>query len=147
MKTSLRWMVRRDFPSVLEIDHDSFDVFWSEEDFLKQLRNRSVIGMVAVDRQEQIVGFMIYRLEKNGYEILRLAVAPDCRRQGVGIAMLDKMADKLSRNHRTRFYMSVPEDNLDAQLWLRDCGIKAIGIDEDKYLFEYRLLSPAEASC
>ncbi len=146
MKIHVRWMIRVDIPSVLEIDNDSFDDPWSEEDFIKHLRERSVIGRIA-EYKDRVVGYMVYQIRKGEYEILRIAVAPDCRRQGVGFAMLCSMADKLSRNHRTRFHLAVHENNLAAQLWLKGCGLKAIGIEGDMYRFEFRVEVPAEASC
>ncbi len=146
MNTHIRWAIRRDMPEILEIDDASFDDVWGEEDFLKHLRERSVIGMVA-EHGDRVVGYMVYRLYKHEYELLRIAVAPDCRRQGVGFAMLCKMADRLSRNHRTRFHLAVSDRNLGAQLFLRGCGLKAVGIEGDAYRFEFRVEIPMEARC
>ncbi len=146
MKYHIRWIVRIDLPSVLEIDDASFDDPWREEDFLRHLRERSVIGMVA-EHGDRVVGYMVYRLYKHEYELLRIAVAPDCRRQGVGFAMLCKMADRISRNHRKRFHLAVSDQNLAGQLWLKACGLKATGVEDDSYRFEFRVEVPVEASC
>jgi ribosomal-protein-alanine N-acetyltransferase len=146
MKIYVRQMVRIDLPCVLEIDDTSFEERWSEEDFLTHLRERSIIGMVA-ECGDRVVGYMVYQMRKSEYEILRIAVAPDCRRRGIGFALLCKMADKLSRNHRTRFHLAVSDRNLVAQLWLQGCGLKAIGVEVDMYRFEFRVEIPAEATC
>ena len=59
----IRWMIRRDMPEVLDIESRSFDGPWSEEDFMRSLRQRNCIGMVA-EHDDCIVGFMIYELHK-----------------------------------------------------------------------------------
>lgn len=43
----IRWMIRRDMAEVLNIEHDSFEFPWTEEDFLGCLRQRNCIGMIA----------------------------------------------------------------------------------------------------
>ena len=43
----IRWMIRRDMPEVLDIENRSFEFSWTEEDFIRCLRQRNCIGMVA----------------------------------------------------------------------------------------------------
>ena len=64
-------MIRRDMPEVLDIEHASFEFPWSEEDFIRCLRQRNCIGMVA-EHGERVVGFMIYELHKTKLHILEL---------------------------------------------------------------------------
>ena len=82
-RVHIRWMIRRDMPDVLRIEHGSDDHPWSEEDFLRCLRQRNCIGMVA-EQGERVVGFMIYELHKAKLHILNFAVHPAFRRYGVG---------------------------------------------------------------
>ena len=44
LRVHVRWMVRRDMPEVLEIEGESFDFPWSEEDFIRCLRQRDCSG-------------------------------------------------------------------------------------------------------
>ena len=60
-KVHIRWMIRRDMAEVLAIEADSFEYPWSEDDFIRCLRQRNVIGMVA-ELDDRIVGFMVYEL-------------------------------------------------------------------------------------
>ena len=92
----IRWMIRRDMSEVLDIERQCFEFAWSEEDFLCCLRQRNCIGMVA-ERQERIVGFMIYELLKSQLHVLNFAVAPWSRRQGVASQMVEKLVNKLSQ--------------------------------------------------
>lgn len=140
----IRWMIRRDMPEVLAIEAHSFEFPWSEDDFIRCLRQRNCIGMVA-ERDERVVGFMIYELHRNRLHILNFAVHPDFRRSSVGNQMANKLIGKLSPQRRSRILLEVRETNLDAQLFFRDLGFRAISVlrdfyddtTEDAYLMEY----------
>jgi [ribosomal protein S18]-alanine N-acetyltransferase len=147
----IRWMIRRDMQAVLAIENQSFEFSWSEDDFIRCLRQRNCIGMVA-EQDEQVVGFMIYELHKNRLHILNFAVAKEMRRHGIGKAMVGKLLSKLSHERRNRIMLEVRETNLDAQLFFKGLGFRAISVlrdfyddtVEDAYLMQYRYKATAE---
>ncbi len=149
--TNIRWMIRRDMPSVLDIEQQSFEFPWSEEEFIRCLRQRNCIGMVA-ERDNAIAGFMIYELHKNRLHLLNFAVSKDLRRSGVGTAMIEKLSSKLTPDRRNRIMLEVRETNLDAQLFFKQRGFRAISVlrsfyedsPEDAYLMQYRHRATAE---
>ncbi|MEM1305855.1 MAG: ribosomal-protein-alanine N-acetyltransferase RimI, partial [Planctomycetota bacterium] len=47
LRVHIRWMIRRDMQEVLGIEQESFEFPWLEEDFIRCLRQRNCIGMVA----------------------------------------------------------------------------------------------------
>ena len=118
----IRWMIRRDMPEVLAIESQCFEFPWSEEDFIRCLRQRNCIGMVA-EHNERVVGFMIYELHKNRLHILNFAVHEQLRRRGVGTQMVRKLVGKLSPQRRNRIMLEIRETNLAAQLFFRDAGL------------------------
>ncbi|MCA9148737.1 MAG: ribosomal protein S18-alanine N-acetyltransferase [Planctomycetales bacterium] len=132
LRVHIRWMIRRDMPEVLEIERQSFEFPWSEEDFIRCLRQRNCIGMVA-EHDDKIVGFMIYELHKNRLHILNFAVHEDFRRSGIGRQMNSKLNSKLSHQRRTRILLEVRETNLDAQLFFRAAGYRAVSVLRDFY--------------
>jgi ribosomal-protein-alanine N-acetyltransferase len=148
----IRWMIRRDMPEVLAIESQSFEFPWSEEDFIRCLRQRNCIGMVA-EHNERVVGFMIYELHKNRLHILNFAVNEQLRRRRVGSQMVRKLATKLSRERRSRIMLEIRETNLPAQLFFRAAGFRAISVlrafyddtPEDAYLMQYRYAAAAAA--
>ncbi len=148
--TNIRWMIRRDMPSVMDIEQQSFEFPWSEEEFIRCLRQRNCIGMVA-EREDQVAGFMIYELHKNRLHLLNFAVAAAMRRSGIGTAMIDKLASKLTAERRNRIMLEVRETNLDAQIFFRQRGFRAISVlrsfyedsPEDAYLMQYRYRAAA----
>ncbi|MEX1223283.1 MAG: ribosomal protein S18-alanine N-acetyltransferase, partial [Pirellulales bacterium] len=144
LATHIRWMIRRDMPEVLEIENSAFEFPWFEEDFIRCLRQRNCIGMVA-EHDDRVVGFMIYELYKTRLHILNFAVSADVRRRGVGSQMAQKLISKLSHQRRTKVLLEIRETNLDAQLFFRANGFKAVSVlrdyyddtPEDAYLLEY----------
>lgn len=148
LRVHIRWMIRRDMPEVLQTEQQSFDYSWTEEDFLRCLRQRNCIGMVA-EHGEKVVGFMIYELHKNKLHILNFAVHPSWRRHGVGAQMVSKLVSKLSSHRRTRITLEVRETNLAAQLFFSKQEFRAVRVlrafyedsGEDAFLMEYRFPS------
>lgn len=144
VRVHIRWMIRRDMAEVLDIERHSFEFPWFEEDFIRCLRQRNCIGMVA-ECGERVVGFMIYELHKTRLHILNFAVSSDCRRRGVGQQMIEKLVGKLSSQRRTRISLEVRETNLAAQVFFRAAGFKATNVlhefyddsPEDAYLMQY----------
>jgi ribosomal-protein-alanine N-acetyltransferase len=128
----IRWMIRRDMSEVLAIESASFEFPWSEEDFIRCLRQRNCIGMVA-EHDERVVGFMIYELHKSRLHIINFAVHGDMRRRGVGTQMAEKLVGKLSHQRRNRIMLEVRETNLQAQLFFRAGGFRATSVLRDFY--------------
>ena len=144
LRVHIRWMIRRDMPEVLQTEQESFEYSWTEEDFLRCLRQRNCIGMVA-EQGEKVVGFMIYELHKSKLHILNFAVLPAYRRSGVGGQMSAKLISKLSSHRRTRITLAVRETNLSAQFFFRAQGFRATRVlrafyedsGEDAFLMQF----------
>ena len=153
VRVHIRWMIRRDMPEVLDTEEESFEFPWLEEDFIRCLRQRNCIGMVA-EHEDRVVGFMIYELHKNRIHVLNFAVAADYRRRGVGSQMVAKLIAKLSSQRRSRVVLEVRETNLAAQLFFRENGFRAVSVlrayyedtPEDAYSMQYRYRSEKPAA-
>ena len=152
MPVHIRWMIRRDMAEVLAIEGQCFEFPWSEEDFIRCLRQRNCIGMVA-EHNERVVGFMIYELHKSRLHILNFAVHEHHRRRGIGSQMVKKLSGKLSPQRRSRIMLEIRETNLPAQLFFRALGFRAISVlrgfyddtPEDAYLMQLRYSAAAAA--
>jgi ribosomal protein S18 acetylase RimI-like enzyme len=130
----IRWMIRRDLPSVLAAEDElPFDQAWCETDLLEFLRERNHIGMV-VEIGETVIGHMCYGLAPDHIQLRRLVVAKAHRGKGYGRDLLDKLESKLSRR-RTEIRIDVPDDDLPAQLWLSRNGYRATVLDRETYRF------------
>jgi ribosomal-protein-alanine N-acetyltransferase len=119
-------------PEVLAIEAAGDPHPWPEDEFLKNLRRRNCIGMVA-EVGDAVAGFMVYDLHRGHIDVIRLAVAPAFRRKGVGRAMVGKLRGKLSAHRRTFFELRARETNLDGQLFLKRVGLAAMCVERGRY--------------
>lgn len=126
----IRWMVRKDMPAVTSIDPT-----WTEADFLKQLRRREVIGMVA-EKFTQILGFIVYELDEDRVRLLSLAVHPDWRRSRIGSQLVTKLKRKLASHRRRKLEAIVSDSKMEVHQFLNFNDMKATVVKDD-YRFIY----------
>lgn len=141
-RVHIRWCIRRDLAEVLDIEQHSFEFPWYEDDFVRYMRQKNVIGMVA-ERDNQVVGYMVYELHRHRIDVSNLAVHPDLRYQSIGEQMVAKLISKLSPDRRHTIRCEIRERNLGAQLFFQKCGFRATNVlrnyyddsPEDAYVF------------
>jgi ribosomal-protein-alanine N-acetyltransferase len=147
LRKHTRWMIQRDHREVLEIAGCTAYP-WTAEQLATTIRKRNVIGMVAEDMHDRILGFAVYRLRPDTLEVIALAVGPYVRRQGVGHAMFAKLHGKLRTHGRDRMVARVREtDDVAVWFWVA-MGARAMGVErgffsdtrEDAYRFERVLM-------
>ena len=125
-------MIRKDMNAVLRIEQESFEYPWGEDDFIVTMQKRNCIGMIAT-KGDRLVGYMIYEFNRKSLDLLNFAVNKADRRSGVGTAMVQKLAGKLSIQRRSLVRMHVCEDNLTAQLFFKSLGFRAVDIIRSPY--------------
>ena len=147
----IRWMIRADIYRVMEIENLCFNSPWREDDFIRHMRQKNTIGMVAVDvDQDKPIGFMIYELHMHRLHLLNFAVHPSFQRRKVGTTMVQKLLSKLDPRRRNRIMLEITETNLAGQLFFKQTGFRAISVlkdfyentDLDAYLMQYRVTAP-----
>lgn len=129
----LKWMIRRDMPAVLDIEKQSCEFPLDESDIVAILRKRDCIGMV-LELNDEVVGFVIYKLSSKSIEILDIAIHPKYRRSGLGKAIVDKLKSKLCWNRRNAIDFTVLETNLTALKFFRELGFRAVNLVKKPYL-------------
>lgn len=150
MSIDIRWSIRVDMPQILDIESESFETCWSEDEFIRCLRQRNCIGIVA-EENDCVLGYLIYELHEDRLHVLNFAVAKAARRRGVGTAMIKTLIGKLTPTWRKRIMLEVRESNLNAQCFFRAIGFKAVLVlrdfyddtDEDAYVMQYRVKQEA----
>lgn len=142
----VRWMIRSDLPSAIDVDGRANRHAWSEDDFIRNLRKRNVIGMVA-ERDGRIVGVVVYMLFYDRTEVIRLSVDPEFA-DGCAARLVDKIKQRLHAGRRDRIVVEMRETDMDGLLFLRSQGFKAVCMkrrwfedtDEDMIRMEFRIL-------
>jgi len=140
MNISIRWSVRKDFDSIMRIERLTRNDI-NEDQMIKLMRQRDIISMTAFDNndengEDEVVGFILYRLKKTSIKILRISVTHANTERGIERAMINKLKSKLHADRRSKMSISVPEDRLDELLVLKANGF--IGRQEyDRIEMEY----------
>jgi ribosomal protein S18 acetylase RimI-like enzyme len=133
-KRIVRWMIRRDTREVLDIDAERYGAdAINEKELVYLLQQRNAIGMVIEDEDsDEIVGYMIYMLEKTSIRLERIAVKYD--REGIGRQLIDRLKTKVNNEaKRIRLVWVVPENNLGAQLFARSMGFRCNRVSREAF--------------
>lgn len=140
----LRWLCRRDFETLLELERASFEFPWTRDEFEYCLRARNFGGLV-VERDGEPLGYLCFEARKRSFRLLSCAVAASERRRGVGTLLTRALIERLDER-RSKIVCVVRERNLTAQLFLRSLGFRAVWVargyyfktNEDAYRMTYR---------
>ena len=127
-KLLIRWVINRDFPEIVGIENESFEFPWREEDFIRLLRRRDCVGVVA-ETNDHIAGYMLYERNEGCIDLLSLAVDPKFRRAGVGTELIAK----LSHSRHPVLAVSVRDSNLSAHLFFRSLRFRCIQVRHHYY--------------
>ncbi len=127
-RINVRWMIRRDVPEVLVIDEfgTNDNLLKSDDDITNILRDRNYIGKVAEDSVDndvfikgvraadiidrRILGYIIYHVGESSYDIVRLAVHPLIRKQGVGRAIINRLKKDVTPTNNSIGFTNHPEE-------------------------------------
>jgi [ribosomal protein S18]-alanine N-acetyltransferase len=145
LQTHIRWMTRRDYPQVMEIENECFEFPWTEEDLTRCIRTRNYIGIIA-EESDRVLGYAVYELQTHGIHILNLGIHPKFRRRKIASQLIEKLFGKMGVQRRTRLTLEVRESNVAAQVFFRSLGFRATKIlrnyyddtDEDAYCMIYK---------
>ncbi len=98
--------------AILEVERASFTNPWTRDMYLSELGNEGVSFVyVARDAGRRIVGFCSFWRIFDELHINNLAVAPACRRMGVGAALLARSLQEGARLGATRATLEVRRSN------------------------------------
>lgn len=125
---------------IMEIESKAYRTPWTPEEMLQILKAQDFFGTGAYD-DARLVGYSIWAVVGTKVVLHNLAVAGDRRRLGVGTMLFNRLKEKvLSVPSRTRIEVTVPELNLDAQLFFRTLGVRATAIEQLNKDTVYRML-------
>lgn len=149
-------MIRSDLPDVLGIEAASATLNgitpWCEAGLVSHLKHRNCIAMAADLSDGRLAGFMLYEMNRCTLRLLRIGVASELRRHGVGMALLSKLKSKLSPTRRTKAVCIADERSSDLHYLLRAASFIAVDVVHDAfsiaddrydgYRFEFSLDEP-----
>lgn len=151
-ETVVRRMTLADAPGVHAIEQATFPVPWSLHDFEKEMTvNRCARYMVA-EREGRIIAFAGAWIVLDEAHVTNIAVAADCRRQGVGRAVTQALVQYAANLGVQYMTLEVRRSNEAAQQLYKQLGFVSVGVrkryyadnGEDAYLMVLEHMPPAD---
>lgn len=127
----VRPMCPGDMPLVLRIERGSFpaDSQWGVPDFAPCFALGLSQWAYIAEYRGQLAGYVVaHGLGPAALLVDNLAVAAEFRRLGIGRLLVEEAAARLLKQPPRRLRTVVRESNLDAQLFLRATGWRAVGV-------------------
>ena len=122
-------MTRADLDSVYRIAEVSFPVSWSRESFEDELQNRwAVLRVLRPGSGESVCGFSHFWLLGEGIELHNLAVLPQARGRGYGLALIEDMAEIAAIRGAKEAWLEVRRSNLAAIALYQRAGFEKVGV-------------------
>jgi len=138
---TVRWLIRRDMEAALELGAMTP---WDESDLLEHCKLRNGIAMVCEDEQNNIVGWMAYRLNQGSIHVAN--VGCDDWEFGAAYELMQRLLNKLGAEtgyRRDLITVMCPDDQDDVLVYLRDCGfvvaVQNFTADGNSYGLKYEL--------
>jgi ribosomal-protein-alanine N-acetyltransferase len=111
-----------DLPWVLALEVRSFLVPWSEKSFLDELTSSFAVALAAREASGEPVGFALGRLLFDEGHLLKIAVQPGLRRQGLGSRLLAAFEQALRDGGATMAVLEVRVGNTAARRMYERAG-------------------------
>lgn len=129
-------LVRADCDSIAYLHAEDFARPWTGGEFDALLAQGAVFGFAAREvgnAHAPMAGFVLARLAAGEGEILTLAVARGCRRQGLGWQLMDAVLRRLHGERAEALFLEVDEVNEPAVALYRRMGFREVGRRADYY--------------
>ncbi|MBS3948684.1 MAG: ribosomal protein S18-alanine N-acetyltransferase [Dethiobacter sp.] len=125
---------------VVAIEREAFPSPWSRNAFLQEvLTNRLASYFVALTAGE-VAGYAGFWVILDEAHITNLAVRSDCRRRGVGSALLEELLVEAACRGAVKITLEVRRSNLKAQNLYRQYGFIVCGVRPRYYNEEDALI-------
>ena len=127
---------------ILVLEDVSFPVAWTKKDFIKINNDKKNISLVA-ELDKKIVGYVVFECVGLRCTLLSIAVSPNMRRKKIGSTLIREVLCNILELF-DKITLTSSEKNLDAHLFFKNLGFKAVkisndfyGKNHDGYCFEY----------
>jgi len=130
----IREAEQRDIKPMAQLDIICFHEPWSEEAFRSEIMENDRAFYIVAEIDDKLVGYAgLWAIVDEGH-ITNVAVAPECRRMGIGRAIISVLLEVAEQNGLNSFTLEVRESNLPAQALYQEFNFKPAGIRKGYYL-------------
>ena len=115
-----------DVPAIAELERQCFTDPWSENSIASEVDNPLSYWLVAED-DGRIAGYVGSQSVLDTADMMNLAVSPDYRRQGIGQALVNALADHLRQKNVIALLLEVRVSNEPAIALYQKLGFVQVG--------------------
>lgn len=130
-------MQLEDIESVLEIEHASFTIPWTEDAFIRELTINEYANYTVLEENDQIVGYCGMWLILDEASITNIAILPGYRGRQLGEALLRFVMEYARQKGGKTMSLEVRVSNIIAQGLYRKLGFLNGGIRKGYYTDNY----------
>ena len=131
MPVLIRPMQPEDIPVLVSLEQSAFSDPWSEKAFPEELHNPYGIALVA--EQDGVAGYLKAHHVLENVHINTFCVAPQRRRQGIGLALLQWLIGYAEGMGALEITLEVRRGNEVAVSLYRKCGFAQVGLRKHFY--------------
>ena len=121
-----------DANEIARLEEEAFSDAWTEKGILDTFHQQQAFVVVG-EMDDKVVGYCIMYYVLDEGEIARIAVDDNCKRQGVGRAILNQVECICKEKGITRILLDVRESNGAARAFYRNYGFVEDGIRKNFY--------------
>ena len=130
----LRRLALQDLGAIEVIEQRSYPTPWSRSMFAGELAKPSSICLGAFDLETgALVGYAIVSRYVDAWHVMNLAVAPEHRRRGIGMALLERLFEVTAGDGQRGYTLEVRVSNAGAIRLYEQAGFKTRGIRRGYY--------------
>ncbi len=138
----IRTVNNNDLDLIVKLEEDNLESGSLGYAFLAQELNENPFStMLILEENQQVIGYISYRVVDQTAEILNLVIDKPYHRQGYGYQLLTYVMDQLKEKAVKTLILEVRASNMNAQYLYYKCGFKRILSrpnyyqNEDGYVF------------
>ena len=129
---NIREMQIDDLEAVMEIENECFSVPWTETGFFTFLIRNDTL-FLAAEENGMILGYAGIVMVPEDGDITNVAVRPDCRKMGVGRAIVTELCARAKEQGVRHIFLEVRKSNAAAIALYSGLGFEPIGERKDYY--------------
>lgn len=108
METVIKYMLKGDISQVVECET------WLQSPITKDevisIRDDSVNAPMVIEEDGEFVGYGVYKLRPNYYELTNLTICQSQLRKGFGTKFVQRLINSLSTSRRHTIVVNIPDD-------------------------------------
>ena len=128
----IRALRTTDLPAVLQLEQAAMIDPWNEGQLAAELEAVNGVSLVA-EQDGRVCGYAFFRTCTPESELLRLAVAPEWRRQGVGKELLEQALRSFAGQGYATCFLEVRASNAEARRLYAKAGFVQVGVRKKYY--------------